>query len=185
MTAVVLGGLALYGCQSGKPGPVASSGPAASPGPASPGAGAEKPKAPDFALPIVHGGTFRLSDQRDKHPVLVNFFSTTWGACNAEFPHLQEVYEQYKDKGLQVVSISTEDEATLRAFQRHKGTTFPILRDGDGSVYTLYQAEYVPASMVVAPDGRVVGGTVGYDPDDFAQNVIAPIKSLLEKQAQR
>ena len=38
--------------------------------------------------------------------VLVDFWSPWCGPCRREIPNIQQVYEQYKDKGLQVLSLA-------------------------------------------------------------------------------
>ena len=68
---------------------------------------------PDFELPSTSGETVRLSDYRGR-PVLI-FFTTTWCPyCSAEAPFLeQEIWQRYREQGLQVISIQVKEGAAL------------------------------------------------------------------------
>ena len=56
--------------------------------------------APDFTVPLYSGGAgdFTLSDHLGS-PVVVNFWGSWCPPCRAEFPALQAVADEYKDRG--------------------------------------------------------------------------------------
>jgi peroxiredoxin len=96
-------------------------------------------RVPDFALPSITGETIRLSDFAG-HPVLI-FFTTTWCPyCGAEAPYLeQEIWQRYRDQGLQVLSIQVKEGRELAAsFAGRYDWTFPVLIDEDGAVSALF-----------------------------------------------
>jgi thiol-disulfide isomerase/thioredoxin len=57
----------------------------------------------DFAL---NGKPFKLSDLKGK-VVLVDFWAVWCGPCVSTFPHLRDLSTEYKDKGLEVVGVTT------------------------------------------------------------------------------
>lgn len=59
----------------------------------------------NFALD--EGKTFDLADHRGD-VIVLNFWATWCQPCKDEIPHFNEVYEKYKDLGLEVVIISTD-----------------------------------------------------------------------------
>jgi peroxiredoxin len=140
---------------------------------------ADRKPAPAFTLPIAEGGTFSLADQKGKGPVLVNFFATWWGACGAEFPHLQELYEKYKDRGLQVVSISMEEPELLQAYARQKGATFPLLTDDKRRANYEYQVTQIPTNILLDTEGRIVSRMEGFSKAELE----AQIETLLNKSS--
>lgn len=111
--------------------------------------------APDFVLPGLEGGEFRLSDYRGR-PVLINFWGTYCPPCVAEMPLIQQYHDLYKDQGLVVLGINENDPVvTARAFVRQLDLSFPILMDRD-KVRKAYGVTAYPATFFINGDGIVV-----------------------------
>jgi thiol-disulfide isomerase/thioredoxin len=63
--------------------------------------------APDFKGEFsLNGKPIKLSDLKDK-VVLLDFWAVWCGPCVATFPHLREWHNEYKDKGLEIVGVTT------------------------------------------------------------------------------
>lgn len=91
--------------------------------------------APEFSLPDLEGNLIHSKDYRGKY--LVIHIATTWCPfCNAEAPHLQQLYEDYKNKNVEVLIIDVKEPASLvkSKLKEKFDLTFPILLDKDGSV---------------------------------------------------
>lgn len=67
-------------------------------------------KAPQFALPDLHGRRVDLAGMRGK-VVLLNFWATWCAPCEAEMPVFSGWQQKYGAKGLQVIGISMDDSA--------------------------------------------------------------------------
>jgi len=63
--------------------------------------------APDFTKPDVNGKAVSLSQFRGKY-VLLDFWGSWCGPCRAANPHLKELYATYKDKGFEILGVSSE-----------------------------------------------------------------------------
>lgn len=111
--------------------------------------------APDFVLPGLEGGEFRLSDYRGR-PVVINFWGTYCPPCVAEMPLIQKYYDLYRERGLVVLGVNENDPVvTARAFVRQLNLSFPILMDRD-RVRKAYGVTAYPTTFFVGGDGRVV-----------------------------
>ncbi|NII26359.1 redoxin domain-containing protein [Pseudoflavitalea sp. X16] len=94
--------------------------------------------APSFELKGVDGNNYSLSQLKGKL-VLIHFATTWCPFCNAEAPNLEELYQSYKDKGIQVFLIDVKENKALveQSFKRYN-LSFPVLLDEDGKVATAY-----------------------------------------------
>ena len=140
----------------------------------------EGDKAPDFTVEMLDGSKIKLSSLRG-NVVLINFWATWCPPCRQEMAHLQEgVIDHFAGKDLVVLPISRgEERATVEAFLDKMGYTFPVGLDKSQAIYRQYASNYIPRSVVVGKDGKVVYVAVGYD-DVIAKEVNAAIEKALK-----
>ena len=125
----------------------------------------------DFAVEHVYGYDRSVDPQPLKQMVkfsdyvgkgtyvLVDFWSPWCGPCKREIPNIQQVYAEYKDKGLQVLSLAVWE----RLPQSHTIETAGELGmdwlhiNNCGQVPTdLYGVEGIPHLMLIGPDGTIL-----------------------------
>ena len=116
---------------------------------------------PDLTLDTLDGGKFKLSDQIGK-PVVVNFWATWCPPCRAEFPALEDVYKNNRDKGLVVVGVDVaESPEVVAKFVSEAGVTFPIALDVSGEATELYRIEGMPTTFFIGRDGKIKDTVIG------------------------
>ncbi len=140
--------------------------------------------APDFSLRSLDGKVLRLSELTGEgRVVLINFWATWCGPCQVEMPHIQRMYDTYKDRGLTVLSVSVDDARSasqVKPLVRRGGYSFPVMVDTDGKVATLYNPNLtVPYTVIVDRAGEVAYVHTGYQPGDEAE-IEAELAKLLE-----
>jgi thiol-disulfide isomerase/thioredoxin len=67
--------------------------------------------APDFAFDTQNNGRVKLSEVKSPITILY-FWDSECGHCRKETPRLKEFYDEYKDKGVEVVAITLQNEFT-------------------------------------------------------------------------
>ncbi len=134
------------------------------------GAGQAGALAQDFQLDDVRGGRFQLSEHRGKDVVLLDFWATWCDPCKVELPHLVEIYEKYRGRGLVVAGVSIdgpESIAQVRGDVQQLRITFPVLLDQETRVVAAYNPRRnAPYSVLINRLGRVVSEHEGYTPGD-------------------
>ena len=143
--------------------------------------------APEFTLVGLDGKKVSLKDYKG-HPVFVNFWATWCEPCKVEMPWLEEFSEKYKEQGLVVLGISTDDpdvpKSAIERAVKKLGVTYPILLSND-KLNEAYDIEVQPESFYVDRKGTVVIATEGiYDGQGGKDLIEANIRKLLAESAQ-
>jgi cytochrome c biogenesis protein CcmG, thiol:disulfide interchange protein DsbE len=128
-------------------------------------------EAPELAAPVVANALtpdqkhIKLSELRG-HPVVLDFWATWCGPCQATSPIVNSIAQRYRDKGLVVLGVNTSDERGLaERYAAKKGLTFPILFD-DGNVNAhRYKVENLPTLFVISKEGKIVAVRHGITSD--------------------
>ena len=125
--------------------------------------------APDFSLRDLDNNAVSLADYKGS-VVLMNFWATWCGPCMLEMPHLQAMYDDLKDQGFVVLSVSTDDArdaSKVKPLVRAKKLTFPVVLDKDTAVVSQYNpAKTLPYTVLIDRTGRVAKVHQGYNPGD-------------------
>jgi peroxiredoxin len=86
--------------------------------------------APDFELPNQFGEHIRLSEFRGRKPVALVFFPLAFSStCTTELCELRDNLALFEAGGVELLGISVDSKASLRAWAEHEGYTFTLLAD--------------------------------------------------------
>jgi peroxiredoxin len=87
-------------------------------------------QAPDFELPNQFGEHVRLREFRGKKPVILVFFPLAFtSTCTTELCDLRDNLNLFKQSGVELIGISVDSKATLRAWAEREGYDFTLLAD--------------------------------------------------------
>lgn len=113
-------------------------------------------KATTFELLTTDDKKLELETFR-KDKVILLVFSATWcPACRHEVPLLKEYYNEYKDKGLEVLNIDIgESEKKVGSFVEKNKINYPVVLDSIGKVATLYKVRGIPLNILLDKDGII------------------------------
>jgi peroxiredoxin len=136
--------------------------------------------APDFALKDLNGDVCRLADHRGK-VVLLNFFTTWCGPCRQEIPDFVQLHERFKDKGLEVIGVSLdqEGEAVLRPFIERYRIRYPIVLGTSKMVLDYGGIKGIPTTFLIDRHGTVSNYFAGLLPGYVIEE---SVKKLLKQK---
>lgn len=116
----------------------------------------------NFTLPDDKGKNFSFSQLSGKY-VWVDFWASWCQPCKAAFPAMRKLYEKYKNKNLEILAISIDQDkqAWLKAV---KAANNPWIQIWDNtSIASQFAVTAVPRSFLIAPDGKIILSEVGFD----------------------
>lgn len=122
---------------------------------------AEGKPAPDFEeLMLDRKTTMKLSDLKGK-VVLLDFWASWCGPCRKENPNVVNLYNQYKDKGFTVMSVSLDDnlDRWKQAIQQD-GLTWPNhvsdLKKWSSAAAQKYAVRGIPFTVLIDQEGNII-----------------------------
>ena len=117
--------------------------------------------APYFELQSLEGERVSLSTFKGK-PVMLNFWATWCPPCRAEMPYLQQIYDEWKGRGLALLTIDVgESPSRVRSYLQSNNLSLPVLLDIRGSVRDKYGVRAYPTTFFIDEDGIIRGMQVG------------------------
>lgn len=118
--------------------------------------------APEFSLKTPEGADISLSSTKGKY-VLLDFWASWCKPCRASYPHLKKVYEKYKDKGFEVLAISTDTDhdAWKKAIKEDETVWLQVVDTFSkprmpADISTLYAIPYLPTTFLLDKEGVIL-----------------------------
>jgi uncharacterized protein (TIGR03435 family) len=91
--------------------------------------------------------------------VVLEFWATWCGPCIEAVPHLNELADEFKDKGVQFIAITDEKESVVQPFLKRKAMRAWIGLDTDRSMFKDYDISGIPHTVVVGTNGIIAAIT--------------------------
>ncbi len=114
--------------------------------------------APAFTATLLDTGEqVSLADYRGD-VLLVNIWATYCAPCRFETPYLVSVFEEYSDRGFQVVGITVDSNnsiAAVKRFLEEMEVSYEILLDPDMISTDVFAAIGLPATFILDRDGVI------------------------------
>ena len=127
------------------------------------------------AIPLqkkdINGKDVNLETLKGNY-VLLDFWGSWCGPCRASHPHLKQLYQQYKDKGLEILGIAYENGASLQEQKKswlqavtEDGLPWIQLLNNEGAdqqdIVKLYGVSAFPTKILLDKEGKILARYTG------------------------
>ncbi len=118
-------------------------------------------KAPDFTARTPEGKDLSLKEAMGKYTI-IDFWASWCGPCRRENPNVVNVYNQYHDKGLNIISVSLDrpgqEDRWKQAILKDKMDWFHIsnLQFWQDPIARSYGVRAIPATFLLDENGIII-----------------------------
>jgi peroxiredoxin len=116
-------------------------------------------KAPDFSAKSPEGKEISLKESLGK-VTIIDFWASWCGPCRMENPHVVALYNQYHEKGLNIIGVSLDkDEAKWKEAIAKDGLTWTHisnLKFWEDPIAEKYNVKAIPATFIVDANGIII-----------------------------
>jgi len=144
-------------------------------------------KAPAFSLKNTAGKTVKLSDFKGKKVVLYFYPKDMTPGCTVEACGFRDDYAPLKKRGVEVLGVSGDDQASHQKFTEKYSLPFPLLSDpthemmekygawGEKNMYGKKFMGVLRITYIIDEEGRIAHAFGKVKTDTHSKDVIAAI----------
>lgn len=112
----------------------------------------------DFKGETSQGSPIALSSMvKPGNYTLIDFWASWCPYCIKELPELEKLYDQYKDKGLEIVGVAVRDNIDdTKMMVNKKNIRWPIIYNTQKTPYDIYGFAGIPHHILIGPDGTII-----------------------------
>jgi len=131
---------------------------------------------PVLEICSIGDSTIRFDDSTKI--IWINFFASWCAPCQLEAPITQNIYEEYKNKGLLIVGAGFDygQPFSCTEWADTYGLTYPILDDSDRELYSLFANGATPQNIIIDHNNVLRYNQPGYN----GIEIKAKIEELIE-----
>lgn len=132
---------------------------------------------PDWELPLINGGTLKLSDLKNK-VVILDFWYKACAPCQKQMIDLQQLHDKFDKRKVVFVGINTIDNPIkdkLALFLKNRALTMTSVYNGN-QIEKLYNVYASPALFILNGSGEIT-----FSQDGYSNTLIKDVTSEIEK----
>ncbi|WP_395056102.1 peroxiredoxin family protein [Flavobacterium sp.] len=115
--------------------------------------------APNFTAKNVGGKLVSLKESLGK-VTIIDFWASWCAPCRKENPNMVSLYKEFHDKGLNIIGVSLDKDATAwkEAIAKDNLTWIEIsnLKEWEDPIAATYNIEGIPATFLLDANGKIV-----------------------------
>ena len=138
-----------------------------------------------FGAPTLSGEPFDVADLRGSI-VMLDFWTTSCSACIEAMPLIHEIYEEYRGRGFEVISVNFDADRNRKRVERIKReldltwTTLNAESQWHEANERFGWGNILPVYMLLDREGKLIAGT---EEIDYGRNLRRLLDELLSAEA--
>lgn len=123
----------------------------------------------DFSAKTIDGNSISFSETYKSGLTLVSFWALWCEPCRTEIHILNKLYEEYKEQGLNVISINQDTPrsiAKVKSYVKSHNLNFPVIPDLKKELFQQFNGQSIPLTFLINKKGEAVFKHIGYLPGD-------------------
>lgn len=138
-------------------------------------------KAPDFSALDQDGKAVHLADYAGRPVVLYFYPADMTTGCTIEACTFRDELGDFQAAGAAVLGVSTQDEASHRAFRAKHNLNFPLVADPSKAICRSYRTLGLlgvakRVTYVIGPDGTILDAFKSINPKPHVERALAVVR---------
>ena len=123
----------------------------------------------NFQLKDINNSSRSFTELKGEKLTLIDFWATCCKPCNKAIPELNKIYQQYIEKGVQIIGINCDGPRSISKvapFTKSLQIKYPVLLDINSEVMNNLNISAFPTLIIVNSRGKIVWIHEGYAEGD-------------------
>ncbi|MEJ2053008.1 MAG: TlpA disulfide reductase family protein [Calditrichaceae bacterium] len=123
----------------------------------------------NFRLKDIDNHWKKLSELQGENLTVIDFWATWCSPCAKAIPKLNDLYQQYKSRGVQFIGInidSPKNNAKIKPFARAHKIDYTVLKDPNSQQASRLNISSIPTLLIINSDNEIVYRHQGYRSGD-------------------
>lgn len=124
---------------------------------------------PDFKLKDTKNEYRTFDDIRGEKITVIDFWATWCGPCKRAFPKLNDLYENYRAKGVTFIGLNVDSPRNtpkVAPYARSNKIKYMVLLDPNGDLASQLNITSIPTLLIVNAEREIIFRHTGYAPGD-------------------
>jgi thiol-disulfide isomerase/thioredoxin len=115
------------------------------------------------------------------HPVVVDMWASWCEPCKLSMPVLNEIYLEFKEKGVMVVGWNVDEDLSIaQKFAKKLKVDFPLVSDTQGMLSKAVPViDRIPFTLFIDKDGKIVAQHYGFN-DKYKATIREKVLALMK-----
>jgi thiol-disulfide isomerase/thioredoxin len=138
---------------------------------------------PALIITTLDGNNFDLKEKQGK-VVIINFWAKWCNSCRKEMLILDEIYNEYKSKGLEIIGISIDRRSQRKkVLEISSSLAYPNAMFFEAKEISFEEPDIIPVNYVIDKNGKLITKIINTDAAEITkqdfENILKPLLNFV------